>query len=98
MLPFIFPDKDFILLWSGLDCKIRIYLFPNLSFAALFHVEYSSYDSPVWHTQVFYLIILIEHIIKWNIQTKLSGERPRIHDVQLSVAYSTWPRCAALHT
>ena len=71
------------------DCKIRIYLFPNLSFAALFHVEYSSYDSLVWHTRVFYLVVLIEHIIDWNIQTRLSGERPRIHGVRLSVAYST---------
>ena len=71
------------------DCKIRKYLFPNLSFAALFHVEYSSYDSLVWHTRVFYLAVLIEHIIDWNIQTRLSGECPRIHGVRLSVAYST---------
>ena len=72
------------------DCKIRIYLlFPNLSFAALFRVEYSSYDSLVWHTRVFYLVVLIENIVNWNIQTRLSGERPRIHSVRLSVAYST---------
>ena len=71
------------------DCKIRIYLFPNLSFAALFQVEYSSYDSLVWYTQVFYLVVLIEHIVDWNIKTRFSGERPRIHGVRLSVAYST---------
>ena len=71
------------------DCKIRIYLFPNLSFAALFHVEYSSYDSLVWHTRVFYLVVFIEHIVDWNIQTRLSGQRPIIHGVRLSVAYST---------
>ena len=71
------------------DCKIRIYLFPNLSFAALFHVEYSSCDSLVWHTRVFYLVVLIEHIVDWNIQIRLSGERPIIHGVRLSVAYST---------
>ena len=71
------------------DCKIRIYLFPNLNFAALFHVEYSSYDSLVRHTRVFYLVVLIEHIVDWSIQTRLSGKRPRIHGVQLSVAYST---------
>ena len=60
------------------DCKIRIY-----------HVEYSSYDSLAWHTpRVFYLVVLIEHIVDWNIQTKLSEERPRIHGVRLSVAYS----------
>ena len=53
------------------DCKIRIYLLPNLSFAALFHVEYNSYDSLVWHTRVFYLVVLIEHIFDWNIQTRL---------------------------
>ena len=70
------------------DCKIRIYLFPNLSFTALFQVEYSSYESLVWHTRVFYLVILIEHMVDWNIQTKLSGERPRIHGVRLSGAYS----------
>ena len=70
------------------DCKIRIYLFPNLSFAALFHVEYSSYDSLVWYTRVFYLVVLIEHIVDWNIQSRLSGERPIIHGVRLSVAYS----------
>ena len=64
------------------DCK-------NLSFTALFHVEYSSYDSLVWHTRVFYLVVLIEHIVDWNIQTRLSGERPRIHGVRLSVAYSS---------
>ena len=74
------------------DCKIRIYLFPNLSFAALSHVEYSTYDSPVWHTRVFYLVVLIEHIVDWNIQTMLSGERPRIHGVRLSVAFSPCPR------
>ena len=51
-------------------------------------VEYSSYDSLVWHTRVFYLVVLIEHIVDWNIQTRLSGERPRIHGVRLSVAYS----------
>ena len=33
-------------------------------------------------------LVLIEHIVDWNIQTKLSGEHPRIHGVQLSVAYS----------
>ena len=71
------------------DCKIRIYLCPNLSFAALFQVEYSSYDSLVWHIRVIYLVVLIEHIVNWNIQTRLSGERPRIHGVRLSVAYST---------
>ena len=65
------------------------YLFPNLSFAALFHVEYSSYDSLVWHTRVFYLVVMIEHIVDWNIPTRLSGERPIIHGVRLSVAYST---------
>ena len=66
------------------DCKIRIYLglFPNLSFAALFHVEYSSYESLAWHTRVFYLVVLIEHMVDWNIQTRLSGERPRIHGVR----------------
>ena len=62
--------------------------FPNLSFAALFQVEYSSYDSLAWHTRVFYLVVLIEHIVDWNIHTRLSGERPRIHGVRLSVAYS----------
>ena len=70
------------------DCKIRIYLFPNLSFAALFQIEYHSYDSLVWHTRVFHLVVLIEHIVDWNIQPMLSGERPRIHGVRLSVAYS----------
>ena len=71
------------------DCKIRIYLFPNLIFAALFQVEYSSYDSLVCHTRAFYLVVLIEHMVDWNIQTRLSGECPRIHGVRLSVAYST---------
>ena len=32
-----------------------VYWFPNMSFAALFQVEYSSYNSLVWHTRVFYL-------------------------------------------
>ena len=67
-------------------CKIRI---ANMSFAALFQVECSSYDSLVWHTLVFYLVVLIEHMVDWNIQTRLSGERPRKHGVRLSVAYST---------
>ena len=40
------------------------------------------------HTLVFYLVVLIEHIFDWNIQTRLSGERPRIHGVRLSMAYS----------
>ena len=74
------------------DCKIRIYLFPNLSLTALFQVEYSSYDSLVWHTRVFYLVVLIEHIVDWIIQTRFSVERPRIHGVRLSVAYSNTDR------
>ena len=72
----------------AIDCKVQIYLFQNVSFAALFHIEYSSYESLVWHTRVFYLIVLIEHIINWNIQTRFSGEHPKIHGVRLSVAYS----------
>ena len=32
------------------DYKIRIYLSPNLSFAALFHIKYDSCDNLVWHT------------------------------------------------
>ena len=55
----------------------------------MFQVEYSSYESLVWHTRVFYLLVLIEHIVDWNIQTRISGERTRIHGVRLSVAYST---------
>ena len=35
------------------------------------------------------LVVLIGHIVDWNIQTRLSGERPRIRSVRLSVAYST---------
>ena len=73
------------------DCKIRIYLFPNLSFAALFQVEYSSL------TRVFYLVVLIEYMVDWNIQTRLSGERTRIHGVRLSVAYSTLCPGACVH-
>ena len=80
------------------DRIIRIYLCPNLSFAALFHVEYSSYDSLVWHTRVLYLVVLIEHIVDWIILTRLSGERPRIHGVRLSVAYSSLnPSIAKFH-
>ena len=79
---------------AAFDCNIRIYLFPNLSFAALLQVEYSSYESLVWYTRVFYLVVLIEHIVDWNIQTRLSGERPRIHGVRLSVAYSTDSLCS----
>ena len=30
-------------------------------------------------------------MVDWNIQTRLSGERPRIHGVRLSVAYSISP-------
>ena len=71
------------------DCKICIYFLLNMSFATLFQVEYISYDSLVWHTRVFYLVVLIEHIVDWNIQTRLSGECPRIYGVQLLVAYST---------
>ena len=63
-------------------------LFPNLSFAALFQVEHSSYDSLVWRIRVFYLVVLNEPIVDWNIQTRLSGERPIIHGVRLSVAYT----------
>ena len=91
MLPFTFPVKDLSYCSPAFDCKIRIYLFPNLSFVALFHVEYNSYDSLVWHTRVFYLVLFIEHMVDLNIQTRLSGERPRIHGVQLSVAYSIKP-------
>ena len=69
-------------------CKIRIYLFPNFSFATWFQDEHSSYESLVRHTRVFYLVVLIEHFVNCHIQTRLSGERPRIHGVRLSVAYS----------
>ena len=83
------PTKTLSYCSLAFDCKIQIYLCPNLTFATLFHVMYSLYDSLVWHTRVFYLVVLIEHIVDWNIQTRLSGERPRIHGVRLSMAYST---------
>ena len=73
------PTKTLAYCSLAFDCKIQIYLFLNLSFTALFPVEYSSYESLVWHTRVFYLIVLNEHIVDWNIQTRLSGECPRIH-------------------
>ena len=37
------------------DFKIRIYLFPNLSFTALFYVDYSSYDSQFGTPEYFIL-------------------------------------------
>ena len=40
------------------------------------------------HFSAFHFIVLIEHIVDWNIQTRLSEERPIIHRVRLSVAYS----------
>ena len=51
-----------------------IYLRPNLTFAALFH---SSYDmqSSLAHPSIF---ILLNIMVDWDIQTRLSGERPRI--------------------
>ena len=40
--------------------------------------------------------LLTEHIVDWNIQTRPSGERPRIRGVRLiSVAYSTGARYVA---